>query len=118
MMIGLAPNTTLIDGENSEKSGYYLYTSDCSLWAEGISRRDYGSPFLEQREKESNKVGQLDSETIEVIYEVHTIRFVINGIDCGPAFNDLPPGLILYPSIDFYYIGCCLEAVPFSTISL
>jgi hypothetical protein len=82
MMIGLAPNTTdkgmkminklansayNLEGENSEKCGYYLYTSDLSLWAHDINRQDYGSNYHDLNQ--SN--GQLtDGQIIEGMIQV------------------------------------------------
>jgi len=100
IMIGLAPNTTEIDEENSEKCGYYIYTSDLSLWSKKDNRRKYGDG------KAEIKTGT----KISVILKDKNISYIVNGVDLGIAFSNVEEeGSKLYPSVDFYKTGCSLR---------
>lgn len=107
MMIGLASRNTKPDGENSETCGFYVYSSDASLWSERAEdrRRPYGEP---------KKAKKMESGSIvEVLLENGntTIRYIINGTDCGIAFEKLDPREPLYPSIDLYNIDCAVTLI-------
>jgi hypothetical protein len=104
MMIGLAPNTTAVDAENSETCGFYIYSSDSSLWSQRKGadlRRVYAA---NAKKMETGTV-------VEVVLENNTIKYIIDGCDCGVAFTDLDPSVTLYPSIDFYNENCAVRAV-------
>jgi len=99
-MVGLAPKATFTPNGTNYNNGWYFYSLNGSLHSKA---------------KDSNKAyasAVTIGETIEVFYDQSksTIRFSINGISQGVAFNNVTAD-DLYPAIDFQVKGTSIEMV-------
>eukprot|EP01118_Nematostelium_gracile_P016354 TRINITY_DN6749_c0_g3_i6.p1 TRINITY_DN6749_c0_g3~~TRINITY_DN6749_c0_g3_i6.p1 ORF type:complete len:114 (-),score=19.72 TRINITY_DN6749_c0_g3_i6:7-312(-) len=90
-MVGMAPNTIDVNQDhNSSKCGWYLRLSTGCLYSQSNNGSGYTSQIL-------------PNAVIQVKYdkEKRNISYTINGQDKGIAHQNIPPGLALYPCIEF-----------------
>jgi len=90
ILVGMAPQQGFHPEEcNFNKRGWYLYCADGSLYSQGgISNRSFASAIM-------------NTSVIEVMFsrERREISFVIDGVNKGVAFTNLPPQ-DLFPTLE------------------
>ena len=98
LMIGFAPRTVNLNGNNS-KCGYYLFAINGTLYSQN---GDLGKSY-------ASKISA--GSIVECKFENGNISFIVNGVDKGIAFSNIPNEPKLYPAFDVYDNGCDFEFV-------
>eukprot|EP01118_Nematostelium_gracile_P004800 TRINITY_DN15729_c0_g1_i1.p1 TRINITY_DN15729_c0_g1~~TRINITY_DN15729_c0_g1_i1.p1 ORF type:complete len:323 (-),score=76.52 TRINITY_DN15729_c0_g1_i1:15-983(-) len=100
-MIGMAPVSFDKNGNNFRSCGYYLHIGIGSLFSQG---NRFGRPFTNSIQEKS---------LIEVYYDRKngTIRFKVNDVDLGIAFENIPNQTLLFPCLEISSVDFCAEIV-------
>jgi len=100
IMVGLALQSKVQNKTyNYDKSGWFLYLQETNLFGlSGESHKPYNNI-------PTNKI-PLNS-TVEVCFDksARTISFVVNGVNQGVAFSNIPIEENLYPCVEFHEIA-------------
>ena len=99
MMVGFATSRhgVKLDGQNFNV-GYYVFTRNGTLFSEGVRNRYYCQwPML------------LPGSIVEGRFENGQISFVVNGVDRGVAFSNIPSGEKLVPAFNVHDTNCRFE---------
>jgi hypothetical protein len=94
IMLGFAPSDIRLSGGNYRTNGYYLYVNKGSLYSQN---GEYDKPYCVPAVK----------CTVEAILHNQTIRFVVNGVDYGVAFQNVRGDL--YPAFELHDMGTKVE---------
>eukprot|EP01118_Nematostelium_gracile_P019901 TRINITY_DN9431_c0_g2_i1.p1 TRINITY_DN9431_c0_g2~~TRINITY_DN9431_c0_g2_i1.p1 ORF type:complete len:102 (+),score=28.95 TRINITY_DN9431_c0_g2_i1:92-397(+) len=90
-MIGFAPQSAHLNNRNFDKRGWYLNSYTGNLYSQN---GDLGRAYYEE-EVEEGHVVQVNHNRQE-----NTISFIINGVDKGVAYKNVPADIPLYPCVE------------------
>jgi len=98
-VIGMALNIK-VESLNYDSSGWYLHGRDGTLYSQ---QGDFSRPYATILNDQSEIAVLFD-------HEKRQISYVIDGINKGIAFSNIPPG-DLYPALKIYGVGISIEII-------